>query len=254
MDNGANMKPFNLEGHTALVTGSSRGIGKAIALALGKAGAKLYFHGVRESEAMRQTLNEASQLGINHEVIYADISHNDGVEALIKGAKNVDIAFLNASIQYYGHIEDFNDGEFEQMVDTNIRSSFKLVKAFASEMAKRNWGRIVIIGSVNQAHPAPRLAIYASTKAACRALALTAAKEYAACGVTVNTISPGVIETDRNMKVLANQEFRDKLKSQIPIGRFGTADDCTGVALLLASDAGSYITGIDITVDGGLTL
>lgn len=248
------MKAFDLKGRTALVTGSSRGIGKAIALALGKAGAKLYFHGVRESEAMTGTLNEAKLLGIDHEVIYADISKNDGVEALIKGAKNVDIAFLNASIQYYGHIEDFNDGEFEQMVNTNIRSSFKLVKAFASGMAKRNWGRIIIIGSVNQAHPAPRLAIYASTKAACRALALTAAKEYAACGVTVNTISPGVIETDRNVKVLSDQEFRKNLKSQIPAGRFGTTEDCTGAALLLASDAGSYITGIDITIDGGLTL
>lgn len=248
------MNLFELKGRTALVTGSSRGIGKAVALSMGRAGAKVYFHGTHASEAMLQTLAEAKQAGIEYEVIYADISKAEGIEALAQGVQGIDIAVLNASVQYYGHIEDFSDDEFEQMVNTNLRSSFKLVKAFAPEMAKRNWGRIIIIGSVNQAHPAPRLAIYASTKAACRALALTAAKEYAGSGVTVNTISPGVIETDRNVKILSNKDFREGLVGQIPVGRFGTSEDCVGAALLLASNAGSYITGVDITVDGGLTL
>lgn len=245
---------FDLTGKKALVTGSSRGIGKAIALTLGRAGAHIYFHGSRESEAMQSTLAEAASEGLSHSVIYADIANNEELDRLANDASDANILVLNASVQSYGHIEDFNDEEFEQMVKTNIRSSFKLVKAFAPKMAKNNWGRILIIGSVNQAHPAPRLAIYASTKAACRALVLTAAKEYASKGVTVNTISPGVITTDRNATVLSNKEFREALQAQIPVARFGTAEDCTGAALLLASDAGSYITGIDVTIDGGLTL
>ena len=121
-------------------------------------------------------------------------------------------------------------------------------------MAAKGWGRIISVGSVNAGHPAPRLAIYAAMKAAQKNMMLTAAKEWAANGVTANTISPGVIATDRNSKVLADASFADPLRETIPAKRFGTAEDCAGIVLALCSDACSYITGADIPVDGGMGL
>lgn len=245
---------FNLCGHTALVTGSSRGIGKEIALTLGMHGAHIFFHGTKPTKAMEETLSKAQKRNISCEAVYGDIGNSSQNAILVKNTRNVDILVLNASVQSYGHISDFDDTEFDRMLHTNLRSSFQLIKAFAPLMQPKGWGRIIVIGSVNQAHPAPRLAIYASSKAACRALVLTAAKEYAPYGITVNTITPGVIATDRNSEVLSNKNFSDNLQKTIPLNRFGKAEDCSGAALLLASDRGSYITGSDIIIDGGLSL
>ena len=133
-------------------------------------------------------------------------------------------------------------------------SSRGIGRAVAFALGRAGWGRIVSIGSVNQGHPAPRLAIYASTKAAQKALMLTAAKEWAAQGVTVNTVTPGVIATDRNAKVLSDPSFANPLRESIPAKRFGTAEDCAGIVAALCSDACSYITGADIAVDGGMSL
>ncbi len=245
---------FSLAGRTALVTGSSRGIGKAIAFALGHAGAHIVFHGTADTPAMRATLAEADAEGISREVRYADLGDSAAVEGLVAGCSGADILVLNASVQSYGHIADFDEAEFDRMVRTNLRSSFQLVRGLAPLMAARGWGRVLAVGSVNQARPAPRLTVYASTKAALRSLVLTAAKEYARRGVTVNTLTPGTIATDRNAKVLSDRAFADALRESIPAGRFGTAEDCAGPALLLCSDAGAYINGADLSVDGGMAL
>ena len=245
---------YRLQGRTALVTGSSRGIGRAVAFAIGRAGAKVLFHGASDSQALREALAAARAEGIEAESHVADLGDAAACDRLAADCADADILVLNASVQSYGHIADFNDAEFERMVRTNLRSSFALVRAFAPRMAARGWGRIVSIGSVNQAHPAPRLAIYAAVKAAQRNLMLTAAKEWAAQGVTVNTVSPGVIATDRNAKVLSDAAFADPLRKTIPAKRFGTPEDCAGLVLALCSDACAYVTGADIPVDGGLSL
>lgn len=246
--------PFSLHAHTALVTGSSRGIGRAVAFALGRAGAKVFFHGASDSAALREAVEAARAEGIDAEARVADISDSEECDRLASECATADILVLNASVQSYGHVEDFDDDEFDRMVRTNLRSSFRLVKALGPAMAARGWGRIVSVGSVNQAHPAPRLAIYAATKAAQKNLVMTAAKEWAASGVTVNTVTPGVIMTDRNAKVLSDKSFAEPLRETIPARRFGTAEDCAGIVLALCSDACSYITGADISVDGGMGL
>ncbi len=253
--NVANPKsPFDLSGRRALVTGSSRGIGRAIAFALGRAGAEVMFHGATDSPALRKAVAEVREEGVAASALVADLSSSADVASLATGSASPDILVLNASVQSYGRIEDFDDNEFLKMVQTNLRSSFQLVKLLGPLMAESGWGRIVSIGSVNQGHPAPRLAIYAATKAAQKNLMLTAAREWAAKGVTVNTVTPGVIETDRNAKILSDQSFADSLRQSIPARRFGRAEDCAGIVLALCSDACSYVTGADISVDGGMSL
>lgn len=248
------MNLFDLSHHTALVTGSSRGIGKAAAFALGRAGASLILHGASDSPALRATAAEAAAEGIACRVAIGDLGDPDAVARLATDCADADILVLNASVQSYGHIADFSGDEFARIFETNVRSSFQFLQAFAPRLTDRGWGRVIAIGSVNQAHPAPRLALYASSKAALRALVLTAAKEYAPHGVTVNTVTPGVIATDRNAKVLSDPAFADPLRESIPARRFGRAEDCAGAVLFLASDAASYITGADLLIDGGMSL
>jgi NAD(P)-dependent dehydrogenase (short-subunit alcohol dehydrogenase family) len=253
--NNINSHPlFSLSSHTALVTGSSRGIGRATALALGRAGARVFFHGASDSPALREAVGLARAAGVAAEAHVADLGDASACDRLAAECAAADILVLNASVQSYGHILDFDDAEFDRMAHTNLRSSFRLVRAFGPAMAARGWGRIVSIGSVNQGHPAPRLAIYAATKAAQKNLMLTAAKEWASQGVTVNTVTPGVIATDRNAKVLSDPSFADPLRESIPAKRFGVAEDCAGIVVALCSDACAYITGADIPVDGGFSL
>ncbi len=237
-----------------MVTGSSRGIGRAIALALGRAGARVFFHGASDSPALRDAVETARAEGIEAEAHVADIGDSAECDRLAAECAGADVLVLNASVQSYGRIEDFDDEAFDRMARTDLRSSFRLVRAFGPAMAERGWGRIVSIGSVNQSHPAPRLAIYASLKAAQKNLMLTAAKEWAARGVTANTVSPGVIRTDRNTKVLSDAAFAESLREAIPARRFGTAEDCAGIVVALCSDACSYLTGADIPLDGGFSL
>lgn len=246
--------PFSLAGRTALVTGSSRGIGRSAAMALGRAGARVFFHGASDSQALRAAVEGARAEGINAEARVADLRDGAGCDRLAAECADADILVLNASVQSYGRLEDFDDAEFERMIQTNLRSSFRLVRAFGPAMASRGWGRIVSIGSVNQGHPAPRLAIYAATKAAQKNLMLTAAQEWASRGVTVNTVTPGVIETDRNAKILSDPSFASTILESIPARRFGSPEDCAGMVLALCSDACSYVTGADISVDGGMSL
>lgn len=245
---------FSLSGRTALVTGSSRGIGRAIAFALGRAGAGVAFHGASDSPALRDSVAAARAEGIDAVRRVADLGDPAACDRLAAECATADILVLNASVQSYGTLESFDDAAFDRMVRTNLRSSFALVRAFGPAMAARGWGRIVSIGSVNQARPAPRLAVYAATKAAQKNLVLTAAKEWAARGVTVNSVSPGVIVTDRNSGVLADPSFAGPLRESVPAKRFGTPEDCAGIVLALCSDACSYVTGADVPVDGGFSL
>ena len=157
-------------------------------------------------------------------------------------------------LQAYRTLTEFDPEEFAREFNTNVRSSFALVKAFLPGMAKRGFGRIITIGSVNQWKQSPRLCIYASTKSAQVNMIMNCARSYAKFGITANNIAPGVIATDRNKAALDDPAMAEMIMKQIPAARFGTAEDCAGLALLLCSDAGSYITGADIPVAGGMQL
>ena len=244
---------FDLKDKKVFVTGSARGIGKAIADACVKAGATVLYHGATESEKLIKAAEAAQS-----PYVAGDLSKPEDVSILADNVRkilgNVDVLILNGSVQSYTGIENFTVEEFNRQMQTNVASCFQLIGAFAPGMMENKWGRIIAISSINQIRPADRLGIYATTKAALANLMLTAAKKYAAYGITANTVLPGVIETDRNAATLSDAAFAEKLREQIPMHRFGTAEECAELIAFLASDAASYITGADIPIAGGMQL
>ena len=242
----------NFSGKLALVTGSSRGIGRAAGLKMASCGAKVLFHGIRESEKLSSAVTEA---GNGAEALTADFSNMDEVlqlaDTLKKRSMIPDILVLNASVQSYTGLGNFSSEEFIRMFRTNVESSCLLLQELLPEMQKRQYGRIIFVGSINGIKPASRLAVYGSTKAALMNIAKTAAMENAPYGITVNTVLPGVIETDRNAAALSDAAFAAKLKDMIPMHRFGTAEECGDLITFLASDAAGYITGAEIPIAGG---
>lgn len=242
----------DLSGKIALVTGSSRGIGRAAGLKLAVLGAKVIFHGVKESENLRSAVANA---GDKAEFLTADFGNMDEVKKLAgtlkKGGLIPDILVLNASVQSYTGLDNFDHMEFFRMVQANVESSCVLLHELLPEMRKKNTGRVIFVGSINGIKPASRLAVYGATKAALLSFAKTAAKENAPYGITVNTILPGVIATDRNAAVLSEAAFASELREQIPMHQFGTAEECAELIAFLASDSANYITGTEIPIDGG---
>lgn len=243
---------FSLSGKRALVTGSSRGIGRAIALAYGAAGAKVYLHGSAPSRRLDETLAEAQKAGFDCSSVTADLSDCVAVENMMCQIDSLDILVMNASVQKYMTLEEFDPAEFDREFHANVQASFQMVQAVLPGMIERRYGRIIAIGSVNQDKPSPRLGVYAATKAAQLNLMINLARNYAQYGITANNVAPGVIATDRNREALGDQDTVKQLLAAIPASRFGQPEDCVGVALLLASDAGAYITGADIPVAGGM--
>ena len=250
-----NCNVFDLSGRTALVTGSSRGIGKAAALLLGRAGAHVIFHGIRMSDPLRETVEQAEKEKISCSVVTGNLAEEAEVEKVAdECGKKVDILVLNASVQEYMHLRDFDSKEFEREINTNLRSACLLLKRLLPPMQERKWGRVINVGSVNQLRPAARLTVYSATKAALQNLMVNVAKEYAPDGITCNSIVPGIICTDRNRRILSDPAWLPKLQAMVPAGRFGVPEDCAGAILLLASEAGSYITGAEIPIAGGMQL
>lgn len=243
------------EGKTALVTGSSRGIGRAAALKLASLGAKVIFHGTKPGEKLLSAVAEA---GGSAQFLTADFGNMDEVMKLAATLRErylvPDILVLNASVQSYTGLGNFDSAEFLRMFRTNVESSCILLKELLPEMRGKNGGRVIFVGSINGIQPASRLAVYGAGKAALMNIAKTAALENAAYGITVNTILPGVIETDRNAAALSDKAFADSLKAQIPMHRFGTSEECGELIAFLASDAASYITGAEIPIAGGWQL
>ncbi len=244
-----------LKGKIAFVTGSSRGIGRAAALELARAGSSVIFHGTAPSAALDSAAAEA---GTDSLKLTADFSDLQAVELLaeklIKEQNVPEILVLNASVQSYTGLGNFDAAEYLRMFNTNVESSCILLHRLLPEMRKKMWGRVIFVGSVNGTKPASRLALYGSTKAALMNIAQTAAVENAPFNITVNTILPGVIETDRNAKALSDPEFAAMLKEKVPMHRFGTAQECGELIAFLASESASYITGAEIPIAGGLQL
>ncbi|MGE9289733.1 MAG: SDR family NAD(P)-dependent oxidoreductase [Puniceicoccales bacterium] len=249
---------FSLVGKTALVTGSSRGIGRAIALGLAECGARVLVHGIRESEKSAEVLKAVSATGGEAHFIAGDLSADGGGsilgEAALRLVERVDVVVLNASLQIKKDWREQTVEDSALQMKVNFQSSLEILQKLVPDMEKRGWGRIVTVGSVQQLKPHPLMLPYAASKCAQMSLVRSLAKDLAPSGITVNNLAPGVILTDRNTEALNDAEYERKVLSLIPTGSLGESQDCVGAAQLLCSEAGQYITGQDLYVDGGMSL
>lgn len=233
-----------------LVTGSTQGIGKAIAKAFVQIGDEVFVHCARD---MNKAESVRAEIDAAHAVV-ADLLEWRSVNELYAKTGAVDCLIINASVQYKQTWDKITDDAIDQQIDINIKSTVKLMTTYYPAMKEKHFGRIVMIGSVNQHRRHSELALYSATKCADMSLVKNLAKQVAPFGVTVNNISPGAIVTPRNADVYGDEKQRKAVESLIPMGHFGTPEDCVGAVLLLCSAQGSYITGADIAVDGGMGL
>ncbi len=236
---------------TALVTGSTRGIGRAIAIRLAKDGYKVIVHGAKNALKAQETVDIIKQNGGDAQYIIADLCNPTKLDDIIKTAGDVDVLVLNASVQYKKPWREITLDDCRDQINCNFVSSLTLIQAAVPHMQKNGWGRIITIGSVQEVKPHPDMLVYSATKAAQTNMAVSLSLQLAKDGITVNNVAPGVIYTDRNVEALSDPEYAKKVTDSIPVGFYGKPDDCAGIVSLLCSDEGRYITGQNIFVDGG---
>lgn len=246
---------FRLDGRTALVTGARREIGRAIALALAGAGASIAVHHAGtadEASDAAAVVGELQAVGREARAFGQDFAADDAgtsLAAAVTAWKPIDILVLNASIELPEDFREVTRERFDRQIAVNLRTTLELFQALIPPMGERGWGRVVTIGSVQQVRPHPMMIVYAGTKAAQLNWAWNMARQFGGQGVTVNNLAPGAIHTARNRSQMVTEG--EALKARIPVGRLGRPDDLAGAAMLLCSDAGSYINGVNLYVDGG---
>lgn len=252
------MHLFNLKGRTALVTGSGQGIGRSIAIALAENGARVIINWRGNDKAAEETAGILRAAGADFLCWKYDLASDtlkEDFEAFCRENEvSVDILIHNASVQIRKEWTDITSEEFDFQMHVNLRASMQLAQCCVPHMQAQKWGRIISIGSVQQYRPNLAMMIYAASKSAQMNMIRTLAAKLSKDGITVNNLAPGCIGTARNEEALSDPEYRKKIESVIPAGYIGQPDDLAGAALLLASDAGRYITGADIVVDGGMSI
>jgi len=185
------------------------------------------------------------------EVIVSDLTDIEKTRELCEKVKDVDVLVLNASLQYRTSWQEITTKACYEQLNCNFVSSMMLIQAVVDNMKEKGWGRIITIGSVQEAKPHPDMLVYSASKAAQTNMVKSLSVQLAKDGITVNNVAPGVIYTDRNVEVLSDPEYAKKVTDSIPVGFYGEPEDCAGIVSLLCSDEGRYITGQNIFVDGG---
>jgi len=244
-----------LEQQVAVVTGGSRGIGRAVALRLASAGADVAVV-ARSVEACTATVEEVRRLGRRAWAFAADVSQVASVEAaaeaILREAGRVDILVNNAGITRDGLLIRMSEADWDAVLDTNLKGAFLFTRAFARSMLKQRAGRIINISSVIGLMGNAGQTNYAASKAGLIGFTKSCAREFASRGVTVNAVAPGFIETD--MTAVLNEEQRQAILSRVPMGCLGRPEDVAHVVWFLALPESQYITGQVLTVDGGLVM
>jgi NAD(P)-dependent dehydrogenase (short-subunit alcohol dehydrogenase family) len=246
---------FGLTGRTALVTGSSRGIGAAIALGLAGAGARVLVHGSRPGAAA-DTLGRLRAAGGTGAEIDGDLARPGAGRDLIARAEAmgpVDILVINASAQVNATLADLAADDLALQIDVNLRATLDMLQAVLPRMAARGWGRVVSVGSINQQRPKSIVTAYAATKAAQHNIIQSQARHYARHGVLLNTLAPGLVDTDRNAdrRDADPDAWADYVRNLNWMGRAARPEEMVGAAIFLASDACSFMTGESVVLSGG---
>ncbi|HGY10211.1 3-oxoacyl-[acyl-carrier-protein] reductase [Oceanithermus sp.] len=239
----------------ALVTGSSRGIGRAIALELARRGYALAVHYARGEAAAREVAAEAERLGAAKVVVLgADLSERQAAAELVARTASelggLDVLVNNAGITRDGLLIRMKDDDWDAVLETNLSAVFRLTREAVKRMMKARWGRIVNVASVVGLMGNPGQANYVAAKAGLIGFTKTIAKEYGGRGITVNAVAPGFIESD--MTAALPEKVQQEYLSAIPAGRFGKPEEVAELVAFLASDAAAYINGQTIAIDGGL--
>jgi 3-oxoacyl-[acyl-carrier protein] reductase len=248
------MAMWDLNGKTALVTGASRGIGRAIAIGLAAAGADVAINYSGSEAAAAETVKEVEALGRKAIMIKANVGKaaefDEMVAKTLETFGKLDILVNNAGITRDNLIMRMKESEFDEVIETNLKGVFNGLKAVTRSMMKQRAGRIINISSVVGVLGNAGQANYVASKAGVIGLTKSAAKELASRGITVNAVAPGFIESDMTDKIPA--DIREKMLGEIPMGRMGRPEDIASAVVYLASDAASYMTGQTIHVDGGM--
>jgi NAD(P)-dependent dehydrogenase (short-subunit alcohol dehydrogenase family) len=245
---------FDLTGRTALVTGGSKGIGQAIARGLAQAGADLFLCSRQEQplKAAAEAIRNAT--GVRVEYATADMADRTAVSRVadeaVQRLGKVDILVNNAGWNIPQAIDEIRDEDWQYLVELNLNNVMAMTRAVVPGMKERRWGRVIHISSIMALASTPKRNAYSATKAALVALAKASALDLGPFGITVNCIAPGPIATDMPMSILSKDQ-QDSLAARTAVNRWGRPEELVGPALLLASEAGSYITGTCLVVDGG---
>ena len=247
---------FDLSGRVALITGGSKGIGKAIALEFARAGAEIFICS-RTEEPLQAAAGEIREAtGVRVEYTVADMALRADVERVAQTALErlgkVDILVNNAGWNVPQAIDEIRDEDWNYCVELNLNSAMALTRALVPQMKSRRWGRVIHISSVMALGSTPKRNVYSATKAALIGMARASAMDLGPFGITVNCIAPGPIATEMPMSILSKEQ-QDAFSARAALGRWGRPDEVAGPALLLAGEAGSYITGTCLVVDGGVT-
>lgn len=247
---------MSLKGNVALVTGGSRGIGRAVCLELARQGAAVAVNYAGNSAAAEETVEQCRALGVEAEAFRADVADPAACDALIAAVKErfgrLDILVNNAGIARDGLLMTAKEEDFSQTLDTNLKGAYFCTKAAAKVMLRQKYGRIVCLSSVVGLRGNPGQTAYAASKAGILGLVKAAAKELAGRDITINAVAPGFIETD--MTAVLPEKARDTMLGAIPKGRPGFPEDVArAVAFFVEKEAG-YITGQVLCVDGGMAV
>lgn len=247
---------FDLKGHTALITGSSQGIGFALAKGLAKAGASIVLNG-RDEKKLRGAADKLASNGITPHLLPFDVTDHTASQQAIdrfeEETSAIDILVNNAGMQYRAPLEDFPADAFERLMRTNIASVFNVGQAVARHMIKRRCGKIINIASVQTALARPSIAPYTATKGAVGNLTKGMATDWAQYGLQCNAIAPGYFDTPLNAALVADADFSTWLEKRTPAGRWGKVEELVGACIFLASPASSFVNGHTLYVDGGIT-
>ncbi len=245
---------MNLNGKTALVTGASRGIGRAIALRLAEDGANVAVIYAGSADKAEAVVNEITALGVNAKAYRCNVADSAAVNETVKAVTNdlgkIDILVNNAGITRDGLMLRMKDEDFDAVLDTNLKGAFNMIRACYSGFIRKKSGRIINISSVSGIMGNAGQANYSASKAGVIGLTKSVARELASRGITCNAVAPGFIQTD----MTENLGDNNPLLNSIPLGRMGKPEDIAAAVAFLASDSAAYITGEVLKVDGGLAI